>query len=114
MLLDASLETAVYPLDSTPDTILASPETTTEATAPAVSANEFDTAAVKPDGVNVRVKLPAVPVMTRLVKVATPLPFVETVVVPVSTPEPDVMVATTLRPEVLTLLLLASCNCTIG
>ena len=82
--------------------------TRTFVAAPAVSANEFDVAAVKLVGVKVNVKFPAVPVMTRLVNVATPLPFVATVVVPLSTQVPDAIVATTLTLAVLTLLLLAS------
>ena len=76
--------------------------------APAVRANEFEIAAVKLVGVNASVKFPAVPVITRFVKVAIPLAFVATVVVPPRTPLPEAMEATTLTPAVLTLLLLAS------
>ena len=40
--------------------------------APALSVSELDVAAVSDVGVKVRVNVPAVPVITRFVKVATP------------------------------------------
>ena len=78
--------------------------------APAVSANEFDVAGVHEVGVKRRVKLPTVPVILRSVKVATPLVFVATVIVPlrVPAPEPEAIVATTFTPEVMTMLPLES------
>ena len=59
--------------------------------------------AVSPAGVKVNVKLPAVPVITRSVKVATPL-TAATVVVPERTPVPVAMLATTLTVELVTVL----------
>lgn len=67
----------------------------------------LDVAGVNEVGVKVNVKLPAVPVITRLVKVAIPS-TAATVVVPVSVPVPDAIDATTLTLEVVTVLPLAS------
>ena len=63
--------------------------------APAVMASELEVTALRDAGVKVRVKLPAVPVMTRLVNVAIPDDAV-TVVVPESAPMPEAIDATTL------------------
>jgi hypothetical protein len=68
---------------------------------PNVSANEPDVIAVSDVGVNVNVKFPAVPVITKSVKVATPL-LAATVVVPESVPVPDAIVATTFTDEFVT------------
>ena len=76
--------------------------------APAVNENRFEVAAKRLVGVKVRTKLPAVPDMLKLLKVATPLVFVFTVVVPPSVPVPLVIVATTSTFEALTLLPFAS------
>ena len=62
--------------------------------APAVTVSAFEVAAVKPLGVNLKVKAPAVPVITKLVKVATPA-TAAIVVVPLSVPVPDAIAATT-------------------
>jgi hypothetical protein len=67
----------------------------------------LDVAGVNEVGVKVNVNVPAVPVITRLVKVAIPL-TAATVVVPVSVPVPDAIDATTLTLEVVTVLPLAS------
>ena len=58
-------------------------------------ASELEVTAVRDAGVKVRVKFPAVPVITRLVNVATPA-TAATVVVPESVPLPDAIDATTL------------------
>jgi hypothetical protein len=66
--------------------------------APALSAKLLEVAAVSDVGVKVRVKLPAVPERTRLVKVATPL-TAATVVVPLKVPVPEAIDATTLTVD---------------
>jgi hypothetical protein len=81
--------------------------------APKVSANEPDVIAVNEVGVNVKVKFPTVPVITRFVNVATPL-LAATVVVPESVPVPDAIVATTFTDEFVTVLPLASTIRTTG
>jgi hypothetical protein len=81
--------------------------------APPVRVNELEVAAVKAVGVKVKVKAPAVPVIIKLVNVATP-ETAATVVVPVSVPEPDAIDATTLTIEPVTVLLLASVILTDG
>jgi hypothetical protein len=80
---------------------------------PKVRANEPEVIAVSEVGVNVKVKFPAVPVITRFVKVATPLDAA-TVVVPESVPVPDAIVATTFTDEFVTVLPLASTIRTTG
>ena len=70
-------------------------------------ASELEVTALRDAGVKVRVKLPAVPVMTRLVNVAIPDDAV-TVVVPESVPVPEAIDATTLTVEEVTVLPLAS------
>ena len=75
--------------------------------APKVRANESDVIAVNDVGVNVRVKLPAVPTIFKLVNVATPL-LAATVVVPDRVPVPEAIVATTLTDEFVTVFPLAS------
>ena len=70
-------------------------------------ASALEVTGVKDVGVKVRVKFPAVPVMTRSVKVAIPDNAV-TVVVPESVPVPEAIVATTLTEELVTVLPLAS------
>jgi hypothetical protein len=67
--------------------------------APALSVSELDVAAISDVGVKIRVNAPAVPVITRFVKVATPL-TAATVVVPVRVPVPDAIDATILLLEV--------------
>ena len=81
--------------------------------APAVNANEFEVTAVKAAGVKVKVKFPAVPVITKLVKVATP-PTAATEVVPVNDPVPEVIEATTFTVEEVTVFPLASTIRTTG
>ena len=75
--------------------------------APAVMLSELEVTAVKAVGVKVKVKAPAVPVITRLVNVAIP-EAAATVVVPESVPVPDAIDATTLALEPVTVLPLAS------
>ena len=69
--------------------------------------------AVNEVGVKVKVKLPAVPVIIKLLKLATPL-TAETVGVPESTPVPEAIEATTLSVEEVTVLPLASTMRTTG
>ena len=69
--------------------------------------SELEVTGVNEVGVKVRVKAPAVPVITRLVKVATP-ETAATVVVPESVPLPEAIDATTLTLELVTVLPLAS------
>src|SRR2546429_10008727 len=57
---------------------------------------------------------PAVPVIARFVKLATPLPFVVAVSVPPSVPPPVAIAAVTVTWAWLTGLPLASRNCTTG
>jgi hypothetical protein len=66
--------------------------------APTLRAKLLEVAAVNDVGVKVRVKLPAVPERTRLVKVATPL-IAATVVVPLNVPVPEAIEATTLTVD---------------
>ena len=66
--------------------------------APTLRAKLLEVAAVNDVGVKVRVKLPAVPERTRLVKVATPL-IAATVVVPLNVPVPEAIDATTLTVD---------------
>ena len=72
-----------------------------------VMASELEVTGVKEVGVKVRVKFPAVAVMTRLVKVAIPA-TAATVVVPERVPVPEAIDATTLTVEEVTVLPLAS------
>ena len=73
----------------------------------------FEVAAVSPPaGVNVKVWFP-VPVIFRLVKVATPL-TAATAVVPFKVPDPEAIVATTLAVELVMVFLPASVIFTIG
>ena len=69
--------------------------------APNVKANELDVTAVNDVGVNVNVKFPTVPVITKFVNVATP-DDAATVVVPDNVPVPDAIVATTFTDEFVT------------
>ena len=78
------------------------------AAAPAVMVIVPDVAPVKPGAEKPRVRLPMVPVMDRLVKVATPLALVVAVSVPPSVPPPDAMAAVTTTPAWLTGLLAPS------
>jgi hypothetical protein len=73
----------------------------------AVMASELEVTGVNEVGVKVRVKFPAVPVITRLVNVAIPDEVV-TVVVPESVPVPEAIDATTATVELVTVLPLAS------
>ena len=68
---------------------------------------------VKEVGVKVKVKAPAVPVTTRLVKVATPA-TAATVVVPLRVPVPVAIDATTGTVELVTVLPLVSTMRIIG
>ena len=81
--------------------------------APLVNANGLEVIAVKAVGVKVNVKFPAVPVITKLVKVATPL-TAATVVVPVKDPVPVAIEATTFTVEEVTVFPLASTMRTTG
>ena len=72
--------------------------------APNVKLNDADVTAVSKVGVNVNVKSPAVPVIRKLVNVATPF-TAATVVVPDNVPPvPEPIVATTLTVELVTVL----------
>ena len=66
-----------------------------------------DVTGVNPVGVKVKVKAPAVPVITRLVNVAMP-EAAATLVVPESVPVPGAIDTTTLTVELVTVLPLAS------
>jgi hypothetical protein len=81
--------------------------------APAASAKLLEVTAVRDVGVNVRVKFPAVPVITRLVNVATPA-TAATVVVPESVPVPEAIDATTLPVNDVTVLSPESVTLTTG
>ena len=81
--------------------------------APVVNANALEVIAVKAVGVKVNVKFPAVPVITKLVKVAIP-PTAATVVVPVKDPVPEATEATTFTVEEVTVFPLASTMRTTG
>jgi hypothetical protein len=81
--------------------------------APAASAKLLEVAAVRDVGVNVRVKFPAVPVITRLVNVATPA-TAATVVVPESVPVPEAIDTTTLPVNDVTVLSPESVTLTTG
>ena len=75
--------------------------------APAVIVRLLDVTGVNEVGVKVKVKAPAVPVITRLVKVAIPA-TAATVLVPLRVPEPEAIDATTLTVELVTVLPLPS------
>jgi hypothetical protein len=81
--------------------------------APAASAKLLEVTAVRDAGVKVRVKFPAVPVITRLVNVATPATAVA-VVVPESVPVPEAIDATTLPVNDVTVLSPESVTLTTG
>jgi hypothetical protein len=80
---------------------------------PTPRAKLLEVAAVSDVGVKARVKLPAVPERTRLVKVATPF-TAETVVVPLKVPVPEAIDATTLTVDEVTVLPEASVILTTG
>src|SRR2546430_17299177 len=69
---------------------------------------------VSPDALKLRVRSPAVPVIDRSVKLATPLAFVVAVSVPPSAPAPLAIAAVTVTPVWPTGLPLASRSCTTG
>src|SRR5947207_8677384 len=71
-------------------------------------------ALVSPAAEKLKVRSPTVPVIARLVKVATPLLFVAAVRVPPSVPPPVAIAAVTATPVWLTALPLASRRCTTG
>ena len=75
--------------------------------APALRVIVFEVAAVKLVGVKINVNAPAVPVITKLVKVATPF-TAATVVAPVSVPVPVPILAITFTVDEVTVLLSAS------
>ena len=76
--------------------------------APNVKVNDDDVTAVSEVGVNVNVNGPAVPVIRKLVNVATPA-TAATVVVPDNVPPvPEAIVATTFTVELVAVLPLAS------
>jgi hypothetical protein len=81
--------------------------------APTPSAKLLEVAAVSDVGVKIRVKFPAVPERTRLVKVATPL-TAATVVVPLKVPVPDAIDATTLTVDDVTVFPKASVTLITG
>jgi hypothetical protein len=66
---------------------------------PAVILIAFDTTGVSTPLVNRSVLFPAVPVIDRFAKVASPLAFVATVVTPPSVPPPDAITAVTFTPN---------------
>ena len=74
---------------------------------PNVKVNDDEVTAVREVGVNVNVNGPAVPVIRKLVKVATPA-TAATVVVPDNVPVPEAIVATTFTVELVTVLPFAS------
>jgi hypothetical protein len=76
-------------------------------TAVLVIVNEFEVAEASDVGVKVRVKLPAVPVTTKFVNVATPF-TAATVVVPDKVPLPVAIDATTLTVDEVTVVPFAS------
>ena len=76
-------------------------------------ASELEVTGVKEVGVKVRVKFPAVAVMTRLVKVAIPA-TAATVVVPERVPVPEAIDATTLPVNDVTVLSPESVTLTTG
>ena len=80
---------------------------------PNVKVNDDDVTAVSAVGVNVKVKGPAVPVIRKLVNVATPATAAR-VVVPDNVPVPVAIVATTFTVELVTVLPLASTILTTG
>jgi hypothetical protein len=65
---------------------------------PAVMLIAFDTTGVSTPLVNRNVRIPTSPVIDKFVNVATPLPFVATVVTPPSVPPPDAITAVTFTP----------------
>ena len=75
---------------------------------PAVIVIAFDSTLASPVALKTRVRSPAVPVISRLVKVATPLPFVVALSVPPNVPPPVAIAAVTLTSDWLTGLPLAS------
>jgi len=82
--------------------------------APNVKVNDDDVTAVREVGVNVNVNGPAVPVIRKVVNVATPF-TAATVVVPDSVPPvPEAIVATTFTVELVTVFPLASTMRTTG
>jgi hypothetical protein len=81
--------------------------------APAASAKLLEVAAVRDAGVKVSMKFPAVPVIRRLVNVATPATAVA-VVVPESVPVPEAIDATTLPVNDVTVLSPESVTRTTG
>ncbi len=81
--------------------------------APTLSAKLLEVAAVNDVGVNVRVKLPAVPERTKSVKVAMPL-TAATVVVPLRVPVPEAIEATTLTVDEVTVFPEASVTLITG
>jgi hypothetical protein len=81
--------------------------------APTPRAKLLEVATVSDVGVKARVKLPAVPVRTRSVKVATPL-TAATVVVPLRVPVPDAIDATTLTVDDVTVFPEASVTLITG
>src|SRR5882724_9955454 len=70
--------------------------------APAVRVIVPEVAEVSPVAVKLKVRSPAVPVIARFVKLATPLPFVAAVSVPPSVPPPIAIAAVTVTPLWLT------------
>jgi hypothetical protein len=81
--------------------------------APAASAKLLEVAAVRDAGVKVSMKFPAVPVIRRLVNVATPATAVA-VVVPESVPVPEAIDATTVPVNDVTVLSPESVTRTTG
>jgi len=81
--------------------------------APAASAKLLEVTAVRDAGVKVRVKFPAVPVITRLVNVATPATAVA-VVVPESVPLPEAFETVTTAVDVVTVFPPESVTLTTG
>jgi len=82
--------------------------------APALSAIVPDVAALSPVALKLSVRSPAVPLIDRLVKVATPPLFVVAVTAPPRLPPPVAMAAVTVTPAWLTALPAPSRSCTTG
>ncbi len=82
--------------------------------APALTVMVPETACVRPVAPKLRVRSPAVPLIARLVKLATPLPSVAAVAVPPKLPPPVAIAAVTVTPAWLTALPAASRSCTAG
>src|SRR2546428_4039741 len=82
--------------------------------APAVIVMAVELTAVRPVAEKLNVRSPAVPLIERLVKVATPVAIVVAVSVPPKVPPPAAIAAVTTTPAWLTAFPAPSRNCTGG